>query len=94
VKEAVARVPARSPFPFTFHVLPRRSISAEAGASERRRESDEGGFTHHATVTAELHRSCTVPAPFFENAFHYSLSPSHLQKPIRKMVQFLVDITP
>ena len=43
-------------------------------------------------VTAELHHSCTVSSPIFDNAFHYSLSPSHLQKPIRKTVQFLVDI--
>jgi hypothetical protein len=46
-------------------------------------------FTFHAIVTSKLHHLCTVSAPIFENAFHYSLSPNPLQKPIRKMVQFL-----
>ena len=39
-----------------------------------------------------MHHSCTVSSPIFENAFHYSLSHSHLQNPIRKMVQFPIDI--
>jgi hypothetical protein len=47
---------------------------------------------HHINVIAQLHHSCTVSSPLFENAFHYSLSSSHLQNPIRKTVQFLVDI--
>jgi hypothetical protein len=80
----------------TFHVsrtcrpvLPRHS-AAEAGARFSR-------FTFHVSpafrnATAELHHSCTVSSPIFENAFHYSLSHSHLQNPIRKMVQFQVDI--
>jgi hypothetical protein len=49
-------------------------------------------ITHHANVTSELHRSCTIPAPFFDFAFHYSLPLNHLQNRFPKMVQFLVDI--
>jgi len=65
---------------FTFHV----SRTCRAGASERRRVQP--------IITAELHHSCTVSSPIFENAFHYPLCPNHLQNPIRKMVQFLIDI--
>jgi hypothetical protein len=58
------------PFRLTFYA----SRTCRAEASERRRV--------HAIVTSELHHSCTVSSPIFGNAFHYSLSSSHLQNPI------------
>ena len=86
------RAPVAQPLPLTFyvllltfHVLPRRSPT-EAGS---RFTFHVSRLTHQPIVTAELHHSCTVSSPIFENAFHYSLSPNHLQNPIRKMVQFL-----
>jgi hypothetical protein len=36
--------------------------------------------TFHAIVTPKLHHSCTIPAPIFENAFHYPPAPQPLTK--------------
>jgi hypothetical protein len=43
-------------------------------------------FTHHAIVTAKVHRFYTVPTPFCDSLFAILFPLKHLQKPIHQIV--------
>jgi len=105
----------RRPTPLTFYALPitpcraglpRRSISAKAGASARRR-LHVSRFTHHALprrssrskagsrftpiVTAEFDIFFTISIQYFENTPHRPLPLNHLCKMTEESVKFQVD---